>query len=159
MSDLIQSHQHWLRALTGLTGVEWVHCLVLFPTQVSGKCSYHMQNWVFSVDNLLQKTVIVFFFENQISKWRLFEKRVIFDLLFTVFSYQGKVTKIPSARISLTYIHVGAYMYFAHPVDFFFFFFFLLYQFWKKNTNLSGMVSLSYDSWCWFLFSPFWNNQ
>ena len=33
---------------------------------------------------------------------------------------QGKVTKIPSAHISLTY------MYFAHPIGFF------PYQFWKK---------------------------
>ena len=59
-----------------------------------------------SLDNLLQKNVIVFFFGNQISKWRSFEKRAIFDLLFTFFSHQGKVTKIPSAHISLTYIHV-----------------------------------------------------
>ena len=59
-----------------------------------------------SLDNLLQKTVIVLFFENQISKWRSFEKRAIFDLLFTFSSHQGKVTKIPSAHISLTYIHV-----------------------------------------------------
>ena len=45
-----------------------------------------------NLDNLLQKNVIVFFFENRISKWRSFEKRGIFDLLFTLFSYQGKVT-------------------------------------------------------------------
>ena len=42
-------------------------------------------------------------------------KKGYFDLLFTFFSHQGKVTKIPSAHISLTYIH----MYFAHPIDFF----------------------------------------
>ena len=59
-----------------------------------------------NLDNLLQKIVIVFFFENQISKWCSLEKRAIFDLLFTFFSYQRKVTKIPSAHISLTYIHV-----------------------------------------------------
>ena len=65
-----------------------------------------------SLDNLLQKNVIVlsffffFFFGNQISKWRSFEKGAIFDLLFTFFSHQGKVTKIPSAHISLTYIRV-----------------------------------------------------
>ena len=59
-----------------------------------------------SLDNLLQKNVIVLFFGNQISKWRSFEKRAIFDLLFTFFSHQGKVTKIPSAHISLTYIRV-----------------------------------------------------
>ena len=59
-----------------------------------------------SLDNLLQKNVIVFFFGNQISKWRSFEKRTVFDLLFKFFSHQGKVTKIPSAHISLTYTHV-----------------------------------------------------
>ena len=75
-----------------------------------------------SLDNLLQKNVIVFFFGNQISKWRSFEKRAIFDLLFTFFSYQGKVTKILSAHISLTYIHV-----FCSP-----YWLFSPYQFWKK---------------------------
>ena len=57
-----------------------------------------------SLDNLLHKNVIVFFFGNQISKWRSFEKRAIFDLLFTFFSHQENVTNIPS-HISLTYIH------------------------------------------------------
>ena len=59
-----------------------------------------------SLYNSLQKNVIVLFFGNQISKWHSFEKRAIFDLLFTIFSHQGKVTKIPSTHISLTYIHV-----------------------------------------------------
>ena len=59
-----------------------------------------------SLDNLLQKNVIVLFFGNQISKWSSFEKRAIFDLLFTFSSHQGKGTKIPSAHISNTYIHV-----------------------------------------------------
>ena len=59
-----------------------------------------------SLDSLLQKNVIVLFFRNQISKWRSFEKKAIFDLLFTFSSHQGKVTKIPSAHISNTYIHV-----------------------------------------------------
>ena len=75
-----------------------------------------------SLNNFLQKNVIVFFFWNQISKWRSFEKRATFDLLFTLFSPQGKVTKIPSAHISLTYIHV-----FCSP-----YWLFLSYQFWKK---------------------------
>ena len=61
--------------------------------------------FLFSLDNLLQKNVIVLFFGNQISKWRSFEKRAIYDLLFTFFIHRGKVTKIPSAHISLTYIH------------------------------------------------------
>ena len=59
-----------------------------------------------SLDNLLQKNVIVLFFGDQISKWRSFEKGAIFDLLFTFSSHQGKVTKIPSAHISNIYIHV-----------------------------------------------------
>ena len=59
-----------------------------------------------SLDDLLQKNVIVLSFGNQISKWRSFGKRTIFDLLFTFSSHQGKVTRIPSAHISLTYIHV-----------------------------------------------------
>ena len=72
--------------------------------------------------NLLQKNVIIFLFENQISKWRSFEKRAIFDLRFTFFSYQGKVTKIPPAHISLTLIHI-----FCSP-----YWLFLPHQFWKK---------------------------
>ena len=28
-----------------------------------------------------------------------------------------------------------------------------------KIANLSCMVSLWCDSWCWFLFAPFWSNQ
>ena len=67
-----------------------------------------------SLDNLLQKNVIVFFFGNQNSKWRPFEKRAIFDLFFTFFSHQGKVTKFLQ-HIS----HSHTYTYFAHPIDFF----------------------------------------
>ena len=46
-----------------------------------------------NLDNLLQKNVIVLFFGNQISKWRPFEKRTIFALLFTFFSHQGKLQR------------------------------------------------------------------
>ena len=34
------------------------------------------------------------------------KKKAIFNLLFTFFSHQEKVTKIASAHISLTYIHI-----------------------------------------------------
>ena len=85
-----------------------------------------------SLDNLLQKNVIVFFFGNQVSKWRSFEKRAIFDLLFTFSSHQGKVTKIPSAHISLTYIHVFCSPYWP----------FLPYQFWKKYEFIRYRFSL-----------------
>ena len=65
-----------------------------------------MQNWLFlcNLDNLLQKNVIVFFFGNQISKWRSFEKRAIFDLLFTFFLSPGKSNK-NSFSTYLTHIH------------------------------------------------------
>ena len=101
-----------------------------------------------SLDNLLLKNVIVLFFRNQISKWRSFEKRAI----FTYFSYflvtRGKLQKILQ-HIS----HLHTYTYFAHPIDFF-----CLTNL-EKNMNLSDTVSLWYESWCWFWFAPFWNNQ
>ena len=81
-----------------------------------------IESFLCSLDNLPQKNVIVLFFWNHISKWRSFEKRAIFDLFFTFSSHQGKVTKIPSAHISNTYIHI-----FCSP-----YWLFLPYQFWKK---------------------------
>ena len=65
-----------------------------------------------SLDNLLQKNVIVFLFGNQLSKWRSFGKRAIFDLLFTFFSHHGKLQKFLQ-HIS----HSHTYTYFAHPID------------------------------------------
>ena len=55
-----------------------------------------------SLDNLRQKNLIVFFFGNQTSNGAKGQ----FLTYFHIFSHQGKVTKIPSAHISLTYIHV-----------------------------------------------------
>ena len=99
-----------------LRGVEWVHGLFLFPLvlgqNVVATCK--IGSFLWSLDNLYQKNVIVLFFGNQISKWRSFEKRAIFDLLFTFSSHQGKVTKI-LRHISQTH----TYTYFAHPIDFF----------------------------------------
>ena len=46
-----------------------------------------------SLDNLLQKNVIVLFFGNQISKWHSFEKRAIFDLHFTFLVTRKKLQK------------------------------------------------------------------
>ena len=90
-----------------------------------------------SLDNFLQKNVIVFIFENQISKRRSIEKRAIFDLFFTFFSYQGKVTKKILQHISHShtrYIHVFCLTNQQKKKKK------------KKNTNWSGMVSL----WCDF---------
>ena len=67
-----------------------------------------------SLDNLLQKNVIVLFFGNQISKWCSFEKKGYFDLFFTFSSHQGKLQKFLH-HISQTH----TYTYFAQPIDFF----------------------------------------
>ena len=75
-----------------------------FRENVVATCK--IRSFLCSLDNSFQKNVFVLFFGNQISKWRSFEKRTIFDLLFTFSSHQGKVTKLPSAHISPTYIHV-----------------------------------------------------
>ena len=84
--------------------------------------TWKIGSFLCSLDNLLQKNVIVLFFGNQISKWRSFEKRAIFDLLFTFFGHQEKLQKFLQ-HIS----HSHIYTYFAHPIDNF-----LHYQFWKK---------------------------
>ena len=71
-------------------------------------------SYLCGLDNLPQKNVIVLFFGNQISKWRSFEKRAIFDLLFTFSSHQGKLQKFLQ-HIPQTH----TYTYFAHPIDYF----------------------------------------
>ena len=66
-------------------GVEWVHCLFLFPL-VSGKiATCKIGSFLCSLDNLLQKNVIVFFFGNQISKLRSIEKKAYFLPTFHIF--------------------------------------------------------------------------
>ena len=108
-----------------------------FKENVVATCK--IESFLCSLDNLLQKNVIVFLFGNQISKWRSFEKRAIFDLYFSHFLVtRGKLQKFLQ-HIS----HSHTYMYFAYPIDFF-----ALPILEKKNTNLSDMVSLWYDSWC-----------
>ena len=88
-----------------------------------------MQNWVFlySLDNLLQKNVIVLFFGIQISKWRSFEKKKAIVI-------REKLQKF------LQHIY-HTHTYFAHPIDFF-----CLTNF-EKITYLSDTVSLWYESW------------
>ena len=82
-----------------------------------------------SLDNLLQKNVIVFFFGKQISKWCSFEKRA-FLTYFSHFSVSRKKLQKFLQNIS----HSHTYTYFAHPIDFF-----CLTNF-EKNTNLSDTV-------------------
>ena len=70
-----------------------------------------------NLDNLLQKNVIVFFFGNQISKWRSFEKWGYFDLLFTFFSHQGKLQKFLQHKSHAhTRILLTLFTSFASPI-------------------------------------------
>ena len=105
-------------------------------------------SFLYSLDNLLQKKHNSSLFFKSNFKMALIWNKGYFDLLFTFFSHQGKVTKIPSAHISLTYIHIFCSHYWL----------ILLYQFWKKYKFIRYGFSW-YESWCWFLFVPFWNNQ
>ena len=84
-----------------------------FRANVVATCK--IGSFLCSLDNLLQKNVIVLFFGNQVSKWRSFEKRAIFDLLFTFSSHQGKSCK-NSFSTFLTHIHTRI---FAYLIDFF----------------------------------------
>ena len=58
-----------------------------------GATSCKIGSFMCSLDNLLQKNAVVLFSRNQISKWRSFEKRAIFDLLFTFSSQREKLQK------------------------------------------------------------------
>ena len=101
-----------------------------------------------SLDNLLQKNVVVVFFLIKFQNGAHLKK----GLFLTYFSH-FLVTREKLQKFLQHISHSHTYTYFAHPIDFF-----CLTNF-EKNTNLSDTVSLLYESWCWFLFAPFWNNQ
>ena len=88
-----------------------------------------------SLDNLLQKNVIVLFLKIKFQNGAHLKKR----LFLTYFSHflvtREKVTKFLQ-HIS----HSHTYTYFAHPIDLF-----CLTNF-EKNTTLSDTVSLWYES-------------
>ena len=110
--------------------------------------TWKIGSFLCSLDNLLQKNVIVLFFGNQISKWRSFKK-----WLFLIYFSHFLVTRETLQKFLQYISHSHTYTYFAHPIDFF------ALPILKKNTNLLGTVSFWYESWCWFLFAPFWKNQ
>ena len=117
---------------------KWVHCLFFvcpcFREDVFVTCKI-VSFLCSSYQNFLLKNVIIFFFENQILKWRSFEKKkAVFDLLFTFFCQQGNTQK-PSAHISLTSIHL-----FCSPLINF------PYQIWKKKKKTLRTYHV------WFLF-------
>ena len=100
-----------------------------------------------SLDNLLQKNVIVLFFGIKFQNGAHLKKR----LFLTYFSH-FLVTREKLQKFLQHISHSHTYTYFAHPIED------KPYQFWKKYEFIST-VSLWYESWCWFLFAPFWNNQ
>ena len=104
-------------------GVEWVSLFVLvspcFRENVVVTCK--IGSFLCSLDNLLQKTVTVFFFGNQIWKWRSFEKRTIFDLLSHFLVTRGCYKN--SFSTYLTHIYTCILLTLLT---------FLSYQFWKK---------------------------
>ena len=91
-------------------------CLVLVSPcfRENVVATYKIGSFLCSSDNLLQKNVSVFFFGNQISKWRSLEKRAI----LTYFSH-FLVTKEKLQKFLQHKSHSHTYMYFAHPIDFF----------------------------------------
>ena len=67
-----------------------------------------------SLDNLLQKTVIVLFWKSNFKMALIGKKGYIFDLLLNFLVTRGKLQKFLQ-HIS----HSHTYTYFAHPIDFF----------------------------------------
>ena len=126
--------------------------LVLVSPCFRGKCSCHMQNWVFFVSCrhvTSEKRNGFLFWKSNFKMALIWKKKAIFGLLFTIFSHQGKVAKFIQ-HVS----HSHTYTYFAHP-----FYFFalpivkkkiLIYQVWFFFGVISGVDSYS---------QHFWNNQ
>ena len=103
-----------------------------------------------SLSNLLLKSEIVFFFRNQISKWRSFEKRHIFDPLFTFFSHHvGKWHK-NSFSTYPTYIHTCILLTLLT---------FLPFQFLQKVRIYQVWFLFGVTLWCWFILEQSINNK
>ena len=90
-----------------------------------------------SLDNLLQKNVIVLFLEIKFQNGAHLKK----GLFLTYFSH-FVVTREKLQKLLQHISQTHTYMYFAHPIDF------LCLTNFEKNMNLSGTVSLWYESWC-----------
>ena len=112
-------------------------CLVLvspcFRENVIATCK--IRYFLCSLDNFLQKNVNVFFFGNQNGA------HLKKGLFLTYFSH-SLVTRKKLQKFLQHISHPHTYTYFAHPIDFF-----CLTNF-EKNMNLSGTVSLWYESLC-----------
>ena len=112
----------------------WAKCTQLRPLKGSGMgpspvlvspcfrenvvATCKIGSFLCSLDNLLQKNVIVFFFQN--------DAHLKKGLFLTYFSH-FLVTREKLQKFLQHICHSHTYTYFAHPIDFF-----LPYQFWKK---------------------------
>ena len=75
-----------------------------------------IRSFLWNLDNLLQKNVIVVLFWNQIFKMALIWKK---DYFWPTFShFLGTSEKLQKFLQHISHSHT--YMYFAHPIDFFF---------------------------------------
>ena len=110
--------------------------------------TYKIGSFLCSLDNLLQKNIIVFFLETKFQNGAHLKK----GLFLTYFSH-FLVTREKLQKFLQHISHSHTYTYFAHLLTIF------ALPILKKHTNLSDTVSLWYESWCWFLFGPFLNNQ
>ena len=107
----------------------------------------HAKLCLFCVVEIIFFPKLYFFFLKSYFKMALIWKRTIFDLLFT---------KSPGKRHKYFFC---TYLYYIHThILLTLLFFFCLSNF-AKIANLSCMVSLWCNFWCWFLFTPFWSVQ
>ena len=106
-----------------------------FRENVVATCT--IGSFLCSLDNLLQKNVIVLFLEIKFQNGAHLKK----GLFLTYFSH-SLVTREQLQKFLQHISHSHTYTYFAHLIDFF-----CLTNF-EKNMNLPDMVSLWYESWC-----------
>ena len=128
---IVYNNKHVIIRFKG-TQVVVSHC---FRKNVNVTCK--IVSFLCSLDNFLLKNVIVFFFGNQISKWRSIEK----GLLLTYFSHSLVTRETTETFLQHTsYLHTRILLTLLT---------FLPSQFCeKKNANSSYIVSLWCDSWC-----------
>ena len=112
--------------------------------------TYKIWSFLRSLDNLLQKNVIVFFFWKSNFKMALIWKK---KTILTNFSH-FLVTREKLQKILQHISHSHTYTYFAHPI----LTFFALPILKKKYEFIRYSFSLVW-ALCWFLSVPFWNNQ
>ena len=121
--------------------------LLVLVSSCLEKCNFNYAKFgiLSCLHNFLLKSVFFFLFWNHILKLCPFVKSVMFDILFNLYSHQGKDAKNPYAShlrtpTCSTYWPFLASHYFAKVAK-------------------SCIVSFKCNSLCWFVFLSFWSNQ